>query len=69
MSRRYTNLDDLIHDLDSSESLSDDPFGMAEFDDDDITILGSVSPDRLRITPKKVAPKKRGRPKKDTPND
>lgn len=64
MSRRYSNLDDLISDLDASESLSDDPYGIADFDDEDITLLGSVSPDRPRVTPKKPAPKKRGRPKK-----
>jgi hypothetical protein len=54
MSRRYSNLDDLIHDLDATESLSDDPFGIAEFDDDDLAILGSFTPEsRARRAPAK----------------
>lgn len=65
MSRRYSDLDDLIHDLDSSESFSDDPFGIASFDDDDLALLGHPSPDTPRRAPvKKPAPPKRGRPKK-----
>jgi hypothetical protein len=64
MSRRYADLDDLIHDLDAQESLSDDPFG-APFDDEDFAILGSVSPDTPRASRAAVkkAPAKRGRPK------
>jgi hypothetical protein len=49
MSRRYSDLDDLISDLDAQESLSDDPFGIAEFDDDDLAILGSISPDPAHV--------------------
>lgn len=65
MSRRYSDLDDLIHDLDSSGSLSDDPFGIAGFDDDDLALLGHSSPDEPRRVPvKKPAAPKRGRPKK-----
>lgn len=59
MSRRYHDLDDLIHDLDSSESLADDPFGIAEFDDEDLAILGSLSPaPRARRAPAKRPHKK-----------
>lgn len=65
MSRRYSDLDDLIHDLDSKESWADDPFGVPEFDDEDLSILGALSPDRPRAPrPAKPAPRKRGRPKK-----
>jgi len=64
MSRRYHDLDDLIHDLDANESLSDDPFGIAGFDDDDISILGSIGPDQVARPRKKPAPRKRGRPRK-----
>lgn len=70
MSRRYSDLDDLIHDLDDVGSFSDDPFGIAEFDDEDLAIMGGFSPDAPRPTPRKKpapAPKpKRGRPKKKT---
>lgn len=60
MSRRYADLDDLIHDLDATESLSDDPFGISGLDDDDLAILGSVSPDpRARRAPAKRLPKPR----------
>lgn len=65
MSRRYSDLDDLYRDLDSTESLSDDPFGIASFEDDDLALLGHASPDSpRRVIPKKPAPPKRGRPKK-----
>lgn len=62
MSRRYADLDDLIHDLDSNESLADDPFGVGGFDDEDLAILGSVNPEtpRPRRAPVKK-PAKRGR--------
>jgi hypothetical protein len=60
MSRRYSDLDDLISDLDAQESLSDDPFGLPEFDDDDLAILGSISPDhRARRAPAKRPAKPR----------
>jgi hypothetical protein len=62
MSRRYSDLDDLIHDLDASESLTDDPFGIADFDDDDLALLGSVSPEpRARRAPAKRLAKPRRR--------
>lgn len=68
MSRRYADLDDLIDDLDHSDSLADDPFGVAAFDDEDLAILGGYAPDKARPVPKPTtpAPKKRGRPKKKT---
>ncbi|UTC28603.1 hypothetical protein MARCHEWKA_00900 [Brevundimonas phage vB_BpoS-Marchewka] len=67
MSRRYSDLNDLIHDLDEEEAHSDNPFGIAEFDDEDLAILGGFSPDGPRPLPaKKPAPAKpkRGRPRK-----
>lgn len=66
MSRRYSDLDDLINDLDSNESLSDDPFGIGGFDDEDLAILGSIAPDRPRAPrapAKKAAPKRGRKPK------
>lgn len=64
MSRRYADLDELIHDLDASESLSDDPFGIAGFDDEDLAILGSMSPETPRTRKVVVKkPAKRGRKK------
>lgn len=65
MSRRYSDLDDLLNHLDAEDSLSDDPFGIAEFDDDDLSILGQFSPDspRVKKAPKPAA-RKRGRPRK-----
>jgi hypothetical protein len=55
MTRRFQNLDDLIHELDQTESLADDPFGA--FEDDDLAILGAASPDAPR--PSQPAPKRR----------
>lgn len=68
MSRRYSDLDDLIHDLDDAEAFSDNPYGIAEFNDEDLAILGGFSPDGPRPVPKKKpapAKPKRGRPKKN----
>lgn len=61
-SRHYSDLDDLISDLDETESLSDDPYGTGGFDDEDFAIMGSFHPDAPR--PKRVPvkqPAKRGR--------
>lgn len=61
-SRRYADLDDLIHDLDTTESLSDDPFGITGLDDEDLALLGSISPDAPRASrPPVKKPAKRGR--------
>ena len=62
MSRRYSDLDDLIHDLDSRETLSDDNFG--GFNDEDLEIMGAITPDIPRVKPKPKPAVKRGRPKK-----
>jgi hypothetical protein len=50
---RYTDYDDLIRDLDA-EGLSDEPFA-GEFDDEDLALLGAMSPDKPRPKP---APRK-----------
>jgi hypothetical protein len=63
MSRRYSDLTDLINDLDANESLADDPFG-AGFDDEDLAIMGSLNPDTPRSKPVPKPAPKRGRPKK-----
>jgi hypothetical protein len=66
MPRRYADLNDLISELDETDSLNDDPYGLA-FDDEDIALLGAMSPDQPRRPPQPApAPKKRGRPKKKT---
>lgn len=66
MPRRYADLDDLITDLDQSETFDDDPYGLA-LDEEDIALLGAAGPDQpRRSNPPPPAPKKRGRPRKKT---
>lgn len=64
MSRRYADLDDLTRDLDS-EGYSDSLSG-GGLDDEDVALLGSLSPDRPRRALTTAAPKRAPRKKTAT---
>lgn len=63
MPRRYADLNDLIHDLDDRDLMSDDPYGLPALDDEDLALLTRRSPDETPADAPPPTPK-RGRPRK-----